>query len=58
MKADIESQLLLLDNPPESAQLSEEQMMYIEERKRFLKMFLDSPCYQINEKVLNFVLSI
>ncbi len=55
MKADIESQLLLLDKPPEIGKLSEAQKSHIEARKKFLRMVLDCPCFQINEKVLNFI---
>ena len=55
MKADIESQILLLSSPPESAKLSEAQINHIEARKKFLKMVLSAPCNQITEKVLNFI---
>ena len=55
MKADIESQLFLLDNPPENANLSKAQMSHIEARKKFLKMILDAPWYEVTEKTLNFI---
>ena len=55
MKADIESQLLLLNDQPESDKLSKSQISHIEARKKFLKMILDAPWYEISEKTLNFI---
>ena len=55
MIVDIEKQLALLDQSIDSGKLSESQKMHCERRKRFLKMVLNAPTYEITEKSLNFI---
>jgi hypothetical protein len=55
MKADIQSQILLIKKRVESHDLSESQKKHLHARKNFLEIVLDSKCSEIDQKTLNFV---
>ena len=55
MKADIESQILILEDTSKSKGLSFEQKSHILIRMNFLKMVLNAKCSEIGKKVLTFV---